>query len=92
MCDAGFIVQNKGKFKLEINYKHKLLSSLEKGRTHASVVNKSGASKKKGVISSKAAKKTKKAISLSEKKALKKANKMRRAGAVIKRSAKAKKN
>jgi hypothetical protein len=74
MRDAGFLAQNKGKFRLEINYKHKLLKALEQGRTHASVVNKSGASKKKRVVSSKA-KKSKKAGSSAAKKAKKQANK-----------------
>ena len=47
MREAGQIAQKKGMFRLEINYKHKLLKALENGKSGVANFNKSAATIKK---------------------------------------------
>lgn len=77
MRESNQISQTKGKFRLETNYKHKLLKALEKGKTGVVAVKgkKSAADKKKKGTSKGAMKKAKK-----------QAMKERKTAAVAKRS------
>lgn len=77
--EGGIIAQTKGKFRLEMAYKMKLLKALEKGKTSVGAVSKGRATMKKG------AKASGSAVS---KKSVKQAKKARKSGAVAKRSGK----
>jgi len=91
MREQGIIAQNKGKFRLEISYKHKLLKALEQGKTGVAKVNKNGATINKKKKAAKGAAATKKGGKSGQgKKDAKKAMKKRNSGAVAKRGAAAK--